>query len=418
MKSIYENTAFKNALYTFEKASEKLNLDPNLAVRLRTPQRSLIVSVPLRMDNGDVRNYTGYRVQHNLTLGPGKGGIRYHEDVELAEVIALAMAMSWKCALVGLPFGGAKGGIAINPVNFSRSELQRLTRRYISEILSFIGPEKDVPAPDLGTNEDVMAWIMDTYSMAAGHSVAAVVTGKPVLIGGSLGRKEATGRGVAYVTQEAFKVLNLPLEGATAVVQGFGNVGSVAARKLEKLGCKIIAVSDVYSGVYNPKGLKTADLIKCTENNGKICSYKDADNITNEEILKLPCDILVPAAIGNQITLKNASEIKCKVLTEGANGPTAPEADAILLDKGIFIIPDILANSGGVIVSYFEWVQGLQNFFWSEQEVTAELKKTITSAFKRVYQFSHEHKVDMRLAAHMLGIKRVADAKKARGLYP
>lgn len=418
MESIYNSIAYKNALYTFDRAAKKLDLDPNVEVRLRVPQKSLIVSVPVRMDNGDVRNYTGYRVQHNLTLGPSKGGIRYHESVELGEVTALAMAMTWKCALVGLPFGGAKGGIALNPIGFSRSELQRLTRRYISEILAFIGPEKDVPAPDLGTNEDVMAWIMDTYSVATGHSVPAVVTGKPVLIGGSLGRKEATGRGVAYVTQEAFKVRNLTLEGATVAVQGFGNVGSIAARKLEKLGCRIIAVSDVYSGVYNPKGLKTADLIKCTENSGNICTYKDADRITNEELLKIPCDILIPAAIGNQITVKNASEIKCKVLAEGANAPTSPEADEILLDKGIFIIPDILANAGGVIVSYFEWVQGLQNFFWSEQEITSELKKTIISAFKKVYHFSQEQKIDMRLAASMLGIKRVADAKKARGLYP
>jgi len=377
----------------------------------------LIVSVPTRMDDGSVHVFTGYRVQHNDILGPFKGGIRYHPDVNLGEVSALAMWMTWKCSLAGLPLGGAKGGIACDPKRLSRNELQNMTRRYTAEILNFIGPQVDVPAPDMGTNEQVMAWIMDTYSQHKGFAVPGVVTGKPVAIGGSLGRREATGRGVVYTIVEAAKHLGLELTKGSAVVQGFGNVGLIAARELAQLGVKILAANDSSGGVYNEKGLPLDDLVAYKEKNGRLEGFRQGDKISGEKLLELPCDILIPAAGEMQITAENAARIRCKILAEGANGPTTPDADGILRQKEVFVIPDILANAGGVIVSYFEWVQGLQNFFWDEEEVNKRLKEILTKAFHEVLGMSRKEGVDMRLAALMIGIDRVAKAMLLRGLY-
>jgi len=405
------------AVQQFDIAAEKLAIDPNLAGRLRRPDRALIVSVPTRMDDGRVHVFTGYRVQHNDVLGPFKGGIRYHPAVNLGEVSALAMWMTWKCSLVGLPLGGAKGGISCDPAELSRNELQSMTRRFTAEILNVIGPEVDVPAPDMGTNEQVMAWIMDTYSQHKGHAVPEIVTGKPVAIGGTLGRRDATGRGVVYVVVEAAKHLGIELNGATAVVQGFGNVGSVAARELTEIGVKLIGVSDRTGGFVDVNGLPVAKLLEVANKNHSLAGCPYGDRITNEELLELQCDILVPAAMEMQITEFNAARIACRILAEGANGPTTPEADAILRERGIFIIPDILANAGGVIVSYFEWVQDLQNFFWSEDEVNKKLREILVKAFNEVLNTSRKHDVDMRLAALMIGIERVAKAMLWRGLY-
>ena len=406
-------------LAQLDEAADKLNLDPGVHLRLRQPQRALIVSVPTLMDDGRLEVFTGYRVQHDFTLGPTKGGVRYHPDVTLEEVTALAMLMTWKCALMGLPYGGAKGGVRCDPTMMSKGELERMTRRYTSEILLVIGPDLDIPAPDLYTDEQVMAWMMDTYSMQKGMTVPGVVTGKPLLLGGSLGRIEATGRGVSYVIVEAAKELKLPLEGATVAVQGFGNVGSVAARLLDGEGAKIVAVSGSKGGLYNPEGLDIPKLLKhLREEKAPLLEFKDGDRISNEELLALPCDILIPAALGGQITEQNADRIKAKILAEGANGPTTPEADKILLQKGVFIIPDILANAGGVTVSYFEWVQDLQFYFWKEREIHQRLQEIMTEAFRRVLATARERRTDMRMAALMLGIKRVADGHQLRGLYP
>jgi glutamate dehydrogenase (NAD(P)+) len=405
------------AVRQFDVAADMLGIDPNLAGRLRRPDRALIVSVPTRMDDGRVHVFTGYRVQHNDVLGPFKGGIRYHPEVNLGEVSALAMWMTWKCSLVGLPLGGAKGGIACDPAELSRNELQSMTRRFTAEILNFIGPEVDVPAPDMGTNEQVMAWIMDTYSQHRGHAVPEIVTGKPVAIGGTLGRRDATGLGVVYMIIEAAKHLGIEVAGLTAVVQGFGNVGSVAARELTKIGVKVIGVSDRTGGFVDANGLPIEKLLEVANKNHSLEGCPYGDKITNPELLELKCDVLVPAAMEMQITQANAARIACRILAEGANGPTTPEADAILRGKDIFIIPDILANAGGVTVSYFEWVQDLQNFFWTEDEVNKKLRDILVKAFHEVLDMSRKQSVDMRLAALMIGIDRVVKAMLWRGLY-
>ena len=405
------------AVRQFDVAANKLGIDPNVAARLRRPDRAMIVSVPTRMDDGRVQVFTGYRVQHNDVLGPFKGGIRYHPAVNLGEVSALAMWMTWKCSLVGLPLGGAKGGIACDPAHLSSSELQSMTRRFTAEILNIIGPEVDVPAPDMGTNEQVMAWIMDTYSQHKGHAVPEIVTGKPVAIGGTLGRREATGRGVVYMIIEAARYLGIDLSKCTAAVQGFGNVGSVAVKELANIGVKIIGVSDRTGGFVDTKGLPVDKLLEVADKNHSLEGCPYGDKISNDEVLELKCDILVPAAIEMQITEKNAARVQCRILAEGANGPTTPEADAILHDKGVFLIPDILANAGGVVVSYFEWVQDLQNFFWNEAEVSNKLREILVKAFQEVLAMSQKQSVNMRLAALMIGIDRVVRAMLWRGLY-
>ncbi|MGE0470827.1 MAG: Glu/Leu/Phe/Val dehydrogenase [Nitrospira sp.] len=408
---------FRLAVSQFDQAAEAMHLDSNLRERLKLPQRSLVVSLPVLMDDGHVEVFTGYRVQHDSSRGPSKGGVRYHPDVNLGEVAALAMWMTWKCALAGLPYGGAKGGVQVAPKSLSSPELQRLTRRYAAEIFPLIGPDKDVPAPDVGTDAQIMAWIMDTYSQQVGYAVPGVVTGKPLALGGSLGREEATGRGVVYVTQEALRHVKLPLENATVAIQGFGNVGSHTARIMQQQGARVIAVSDVSGGIYNDKGLDIAHLLR-RDSSQPLRETKQGDAITNEELLQLECTVLVPAALSEQITQRNANSLKCRILSEGANGPTTLEADRILEDKGIFVIPDILANSGGVIVSYFEWVQDLQRFFWSAADIQNRLQNIITSAFHRTLHFSTEHRVSMRMAALMSGIDQVAQAHLQRGLYP
>lgn len=413
----WRSPANEMAVKQFEIVAEKLNLDKNVAGRLKRPERAMIVSIPTRMDDGTVHVFTGYRVQHNDVLGPFKGGIRYHPDVNLGEVSALAMWMTWKCSLVGLPLGGAKGGVACDPAKLSRHELQGMTRRYTAEILNFIGPEVDVPAPDMGTDEQIMAWVMDTYSQHKGHAVPEIVTGKPVDIGGTLGRREATGRGVVYAIIEAAEYLKVDLSRCTAAVQGFGNVGSVVAQELAKLRVKVIAVSDRTGGLYDEKGLPVDALVEHVAKNGDLGNFSCGERISNRELLELKCDILVPAALGMQITNENAGRLKCRVLAEGANGPTTVEADEIIRQKEIFVIPDILANAGGVIVSYFEWVQDLQNFFWTEDEVNRRLREILTRAFHEVLIMSQKHKVNMRLAAQMIGVHRVARAMLWRGLY-
>lgn len=414
-----DTQTFRLAVAQFDEAAEALQLDPNLRERLKLPQRSLVVSLPVRMDDGRVEVFTGYRVQHDSSRGPSKGGIRYHPDVSLGEVAALAMWMTWKCALVGLPYGGAKGGIRVAPKTLSRSELQRLTRRYAAEIFPLIGPDKDIPAPDVGTDAQVMAWIMDTYSQQVGYAVPGVVTGKPLSLGGSLGREEATGRGVVYVALEALRHLDLPLDSATVAIQGFGNVGSHTARLMQQQGVRVIAVSDVTGGLYNPQGLDIPELLRRYRDEGQpLCNINMGELITNEELLELNCTILVPAALSEQITAQNASRLRCKILVEGANGPTTLDADRILEEKGVFIVPDILANSGGVIVSYFEWVQDLQRFFWSAEDIQRRLHDLITSSFHRTLEVSRQRKTSMRMAALMRGIDQVAQAHLQRGLYP
>ena len=413
----WRNETSDMAVQQFDVAAAKLGLDPNLAVRLRRPDRAMVVSVPTRMDDGRVNVFTGYRVQHNDVLGPFKGGLRYHPSVNLGEVSALAMWMTWKCSLVGLPLGGAKGGVACDPAELSRNELQSMTRRYTAEILNFIGPEIDVPAPDMGTNEQIMAWIMDTYSQHKGHAVPEIVTGKPVAIGGTLGRREATGRGVVYTIIEAANHLGIDLTKCTAAVQGFGNVGSVVVKELNDLGVRIIGVADRTGGFYDVNGLPIARLLETASQNHSLEGFPYGEKISNAELLELKCDILVPAALEMQITQDNAQRLQCRILAEGANGPTTPEADAILRDKDVFVIPDILANAGGVVVSYFEWVQDLQNFFWTEEEITRKLRDILVKAFHEVLQMSQKQEVEMRLAALMIGIDRVARAMLWRGLY-
>ena len=414
-----ESSFYQNAVRQLEFASEVMNLDKNVLIRLKTPKRALIVSVPVRMDDGNIQVFEGYRVHHSMSMGPGKGGIRYHPSVSLSETAALAMLMTFKCSLMNLPLGGAKGGIAVDPSKLSRGEKQRLTRRYTSEILPMIGPEKDIPAPDVGTDGQTMAWILDTYSQEIGHCVPGVVTGKPLEVGGSLGREEATGRGVVYTIIEAAKVLNLNLNESTeVVVQGFGNVGRAAAKKMQKIGTKVIAVSDNTGGILNRKGLNLDDVNAYILKNKVLTGYPNADHITNKELLELKCDILIPAALESQITQENAPRIKARIIAEGANGPTESEADKILYQNGIFVIPDILANAGGVVVSYFEWVQGLQHLFWNEKEVNNKLFEIMSSTFAKVHQVSLDKKVNMRTAALICGIDRLSRAMLSRGFFP
>jgi len=413
----WDSPLYRMVVSQFNKAVERMNLDPGIVERLRYPQRSLTVTFPVKRDDGPIETFVGYRVQHTLSM-PTKGGIRYHPQVTLGEITALAMLMTWKCALIGLPFSGAKGGVCCNPERLSPGELERLTRRYTAEIATMIGPDSDIPAPDIATNEQVMAWMMDTYSQQKGHAIPGVVTGKPVSIGGSLGRYEATGRGVVYVITEAARLLNMNLNGARAVVQGFGNVGSITAKQLAKSGCKVIATCDVKGGLYNEKGLDIKDLISYVKRHRYLEGYRNAEPLTHAELFELPCDILVPAALSHQITEKNAPKITCRLLAEGANGPTTPEADQILRDKGVLIIPDILCNAGGVVVSYFEWVQDLQNYFWTLKQINNRLQKILLRGFRSVYERSLQEKTDMRVAALMIGIGRVVEAKRVRGLYP
>jgi glutamate dehydrogenase (NAD(P)+) len=414
-----DTPTFRLAVAQFDRAAEAMKLDQNLRERLKYPQRSLVVSLPVRMDDGHIKVFTGYRVQHDSSRGPSKGGIRYHPDVNLGEVAGLAMWMTWKCALADLPYGGAKGGVKVSPKRLSRAELQRLTRRYAAEIFPLIGPEKDVPAPDVGTDPQVMAWIMDTYSQQVGYAVPGVVTGKPLSIGGSLGREEATGRGVVYITLEALRHLKIDIGNTTVAIQGFGNVGSHTALIMQECGARVIAVSDVTGGLYNPAGLNIPELLRRYKiAREPLRDTKMGDAITNEELLRLDCTVLVPAALSEQITERNAASLRCRVLAEGANGPTTLEADEILEDKGVFILPDILANSGGVIVSYFEWVQDVQRFFWKAKDVQERLLEIQSSAFHRTLQFATTRKTSMRMAALMSGIDKVAQAHLQRGLYP
>jgi glutamate dehydrogenase (NAD(P)+) len=407
----------ENARLQFEEAAARLKLDPAFIQIIKEPRRATIVKLPVQMDDGSFRVFTGYRVQHSIIRGPAKGGIRYHPDVTLEEVMALAAWMTWKCAVVGIPFGGGKGGIACDPAKMSRAELERLTRRYVADLIDVIGPESDVPAPDVNTNEQTMAWIMDTYSMHARHTVTSVVTGKPLALGGSAGRREATGRGVLIVTREAAKRIGLSLKGARVVVQGFGNVGSVAADLLAKEGALIIAVSDVQGGITNPKGLDIPAVIAYAAKRKSVVGFSGSTPIDGKKMLELPCDILIPAALENQITHSNAPRIQARIIAEGANGPTTTKADKILNKAGVTVIPDILANSGGVTVSYFEWVQDRQGLFWPEEEVNDRLEHIMVNAFRDVAQMAEEHKVSLRVAAFMLAIKRVVDAITLRGVY-
>ncbi|MFZ2520462.1 MAG: Glu/Leu/Phe/Val dehydrogenase [Anaerolineae bacterium] len=412
-------SAYEVALAQFDEATSKMpHLSPNTIKFMRVSKRELIVNFPVEMDDGRIEMYTGYRVHHSTVRGPTKGGIRYHPDLTLDETRALAMWMTWKCALMNLPFGGAKGGVIVDPRKLSQRELRRLTRRYATEISIMMGPEGDIPAPDVGTNPQVMAWIMDTYSMHRGYSVPAVVTGKPIQIGGSQGRFDATGMGVMFMAREALKHLRISAEGATAVVQGFGNVGAIAARYMQMLGAKVIAVSDVNGGIHNPKGLDIPSLQQHVRETGSVLDFAGADTVSNTELLELPCTVLIPAALEGQITEDNADKIRCKVLAEGANGPTTPGADKILMGNGTFIVPDILCNAGGVTVSYFEWVQSLQAFFWSEADVKRQLERLMVDSFNSVLNESREKSLPTRMAAYTLAINRVADALELRGVYP
>jgi glutamate dehydrogenase (NAD(P)+) len=403
----------------FDQAASILNLDEGMRQVLREVRRELTVNFPVRMDDGSIRIFTGYRVQHNLTRGPAKGGIRYHPQVSLDEVKALAMWMSWKCAVTNLPYGGAKGGVICDPRQMSQKELENLTRRFASEISILIGPESDIPAPDVNTNQQTMAWIMDTISMEKGYSVPAIVTGKPLSIGGSEGRQAATGRGVMVVTLEACRRQGIDPTTTTVAIQGFGNVGSVSAELLHAEGFKVVAVSDVYGGIYNPQGLDIPSLLGHVSSQGKVEGFLGATQaITNSALLELPVTILIPAALENQLTMANAARIQARMVVEAANGPTTPEADDIFHQRGVTLIPDILANAGGVTVSYFEWVQDLQSFFWEEEEINGRLTKIMQSAYEQVDELAREHHTTLRMGAYCLAVKRVADATSVRGIYP
>ncbi len=406
------------ALRQFDRAAAHVSLKRGIRDYLAYPHRELVVYFPVQMDDGSVRIFTGYRVHHSSVLGPTKGGLRYNPAVNLNEVRALAMWMSWKCALMHLPFGGAKGGVACDPSALSPTELERLTRRYATEISVFVGPAADIPAPDVGTNEQTMAWFMDTYSMHRGYSVPAVVTGKPVVIGGSAGRREATGRGVMIVAREAARQRGIPFVGSRVAVQGFGNVGATTAVLMHDQGCRIIAVSDVAGGIYAPQGLDPRAVLAHVRQSGKVACFPGAERVTNAELLELPCDFLVPAALEGQITRANAPAIKATIVVEGANGPTTPEADEILAARGILVVPDILANAGGVVVSYFEWVQDLQANFWTEEEINAQLERIMVQSFADVVRLAQARGVDLRIAAMIFAVQRVADALLTRGIYP
>ena len=412
-----EENPFEAMMSRFDYAAQRLSLDPGLYKVLRAPEKQIIVSVPIVRDSGDVDVFTGYRVLYNTSRGPAKGGIRFDTAVTLDEVTALAAWMTWKCAVVNIPFGGAKGGVVCDPFQLSNAELERITRRYTSAIIETLGPDSDVPAPDVNTNERVMAWIMDTYSMHKRHTVTAVVTGKPVEMGGSLGRREATGRGCMLVTREALKRLRMPIEGTRVAIQGFGNVGSVAAQLMESLGMSVVAVSDKSGGVYNPDGLKIRDVLQHSRQRRFLSDYKEADHITNEELITLDCEVLVPAAMENVITSHNAKAIKARVICEGANGPTTANADKILEENGVFIIPDILANAGGVTVSYFEWVQDRGGYFWDEDTVNQRLERIMVESFEEVASMAGRHGLNLRIGAYMLAIERVAAVHRLRGMY-
>lgn len=418
MNSIYESPVFQIANSQYERACEWLDVPADARERTRLPKRALVVQVPVRMDDGATRSFEGYRVQHHLALGPTKGGVRFHPGVTLGETAALAMWMSWKCALTGLPFGGAKGGVACDPLTMSEGEIERLIRRYTQEIVQFIGPQIDIPAPDIGTNEKLMGWMMDTYSIAVGHGTPGVVTGKPVILGGIVGRREATGRGVAFLISRAMELLKIPFQRATAAIQGFGNVGSHAALALASSGVKIIAVSDHTGGVHCTSGLDISSLLDHAMQTGGVSGFPGGDAISNTDLLELECDVLIPAALEAQITGENAPRLRCRILAEAANGPTTALGDAILRDSEIFVLPDILCNSGGVVVSYFEWVQNTQNLSWTDVEVNDRLYRILTKAFQEVLQFGKRHTLWNRDAALAIGVQKVIEAKRARGLYP
>jgi glutamate dehydrogenase (NAD(P)+) len=409
---------FGLAQQQLQRVADTFQIDSNLIEVLKECKKAVVVSVPVVMDNGTVQTFQGYRVTHNIARGPSKGGIRYHPDVTLDEVKSLAMWMTWKCALMNIPFGGAKGGIACNPKQLSRNELQKMTRRYTSEIINEIGPEKDIPAPDVGTDGTVMAWIFDTYSMNKGHSVLGVVTGKPLNIGGSLGRLEATARGALYTIREATRKLDMPIPGLRVAVQGFGNVGSFLAKFLVQEGAIVVAVSDSSGGVYNPSGIDVESAIAQKQETGSITGLKGGESVTNDELLLLDCDVLAPCALEQVITTENADNVKAKIICEGANGPTTPAADEILEERGILVLPDVLANAGGVVVSYFEWVQGLQEYFWKEDEVNARLNDISTRAFNETWATREKRGTSMRMAAYGLAVQRVSEATTTRGLYP
>jgi len=402
----------------FDHAADKLDLDDGMRRVLRVPQRELTVNFPVTMDDGNVRVFTGHRVQHNVSRGPGKGGIRYHQDVTLDEVRALAMWMSWKCACVNIPYGGAKGGVIVDPKKLSIREVEGLTRRFTTEISPLIGPDRDIPAPDVNTNAQTMAWMMDTYSMHRGYTVHGVVTGKPISVGGSLGRNEATARGAVFTLLKWAEAKVQQVDGARVAIQGYGNAGSIAATLLAAEGATIVAVSDSQGGIHNAAGLDPAKVSAWKREHGTVVGYRGSDEVTNREILEVDCDILVPAALENQITRQNAPQIRAKVVAEAANGPTTPEADKILFDRGVFVIPDILCNAGGVTVSYFEWVQDMQSFFWTEDRINDSLKGIMDRAFGSVHEMAERYEVDMRTAAYMVAVARVAEATMLRGLYP
>jgi glutamate dehydrogenase (NAD(P)+) len=406
------------AVQQFEEAAERLHLSEDMREILRQPKRELTVNFPVRLDSGRIKTFTGYRVQHNVNRGPAKGGIRYSPEVTLDEVKALAMWMTWKCAVVGIPYGGAKGGVICDPKHMSPAELERLTRRYATEISIVIGPHSDIPAPDVNTNSQIMAWIMDTYSMHEGYSIPAVVTGKPLSIGGSEGRNDATATGVLFVTRQAAKRIGMPLRGARVSIQGYGNAGSIAARLFHNEGCKIVAVSDTRGGIYNEAGLDPASVLRYKQERGSVVGYPGAQVVRVSDVLEVPCDILIPAATEGVITKENADRVQARIVSEAANGPTTPEADKILFNKEIMVIPDILANAGGVTVSYFEWVQDLQSFFWGVDEITARLEVIMNRSFAAVAEKADQFSCDLRLAANMLAISRVAEATQMRGIYP
>jgi glutamate dehydrogenase (NAD(P)+) len=410
--------AWEQALEQLEQAARIMNLDPNVHEVLRNPKRTLIVSAPIKMDDGSVRAFTGYRVHHNTSRGPSKGGIRYHPSVNLDEVKALAMWMTWKCAVVSIPYGGAKGGVVVDPKELSLRELEALTRRYASEILPLIGPERDIPAPDVGTDEQIMAWIMDTYSMNQGYSVPGVVTGKPMAVGGSAGRRASTARGVMYVTVATLKHLAMPVDEARVVIQGYGKVGAPVVRLLHDQGCIVVGVGDAGGAVYNPRGLSPVGLSAHWEEAKTVAGFDGGRAITNEELLELECDVLIPAALEGVLTKDNANRVQARIVVEAANGPTTPEADEIFRDRRVHVVPDILANAGGVTVSYFEWVQDIQAYFWSEDEVNARLRRIMEEAYVQVLELAEDRKVTMRQAATILGVQRVAEAHTTRGLFP
>lgn len=415
----WESPMYREAVGQFDRVATLMGLDDNVAERLRFPQKATVVTFPFRHDNYEqVDTLFGYRVQHLTTMGPTKGGIRFAADVNLGEVSALAMLMTWKCSIVGVPFGGAKGGVRVDPMQLSRAELQRVTRRFTMEIINVIGPETDIPAPDMGTNEQVMAWLMDTYSQHVGHAVPAVVTGKPPALGGSVARREATGRGLMFLLPQAAHHIGMNTDGCSIAIQGFGNVGRYAAVSAAEMGCKVVAVSDISGTIYNENGLNIDAATKWVDEHRLLEGFPDADHLPGDDLFTVDCDVLVPAALQGVITVDNAADIKAKIIIEGANNPTNLDADDMLRERGVFIVPDVLANAGGVTVSYFEWVQDVQKYFWSENEIVGRLREIMTRAFDEVLSTARAENVDMRTAAIIKGIRRVADAKLVRGIFP